>query len=298
MKTKKIFIPIILMLLLVSSVLGATIPSRYTLDFYNVNGIQRLTHVNTTQLNVGNGTSVGNINTSNGNVNFNLPTGSIMVNGVLVCLSNGTSCSASGGSDGTGGWTNTSTITSTTRNVGIGTVAPESQLDLVLSSTSESFNLVNNLTSAFVGSFKFKKFGNSTTSMGTAAGGDELGNFDMWAWNGTALRRTGLIQFQASNSHGSTNMGTSLVFYNSPRNDLTLRLAMAIQGQGVYIGNNTAITNPTHRLTVDGIANVTALTMNNYAYPACTGSVAGMIAYNTTLNKHVGCNSTAWNNLY
>lgn len=295
------------MLLLVSSVLGATIPSRYTLDFYKQNGIQNLTTLETTnatirQLSLGNGTTTGNMSVdSSNNLLFQFTgSGTLKVNGQSVCLANGTYCpSSSGTSDGTGGWTNTTTQTTTSLNVGIGTGAPLSQFDVFLSSTAESFRLLNNVTSAFAGSFKLAKVGNSTTAGGTAFGGDEIANIEAQTWNGTTFRRSALMQFQASNSHSSTNQGTSIAFYQFPRNDLNLRLTMYLAGSNVYIGNNTAVTYPSDKLTVDGYLNVTQLMkFNNFAYPSCSGALAGAIAYNNTAFKHVGCNGTAWNNLY
>lgn len=62
------------------------------------------------------------------NLTGSLNASAVYVNGVSVCLENGTNCPTSG--DGTGGWTNTSTTTSTTLNVGIGTTAPTQKLEV------------------------------------------------------------------------------------------------------------------------------------------------------------------------
>lgn len=91
------------MLLLVSSVLGATIPSRYSLDFYRMNGIFNLTTLTTTNatinnLNVGNGTNAGNISANT--TGLYLQGTDLIFNNARVCLSNGSFCS---------GWTSTST---------------------------------------------------------------------------------------------------------------------------------------------------------------------------------------------
>lgn len=46
------------------------------------------------------------------------------------------------------------------------------------------------------------------------------------------------------------------------------------------------------------IINGTLRIATNRNYGACTTTNAGDIVYNYTSNKHLGCNSTAWNNLY
>lgn len=252
---------------------------------------------------ISSGSFVGNITSDGDNFTFNIPSGNLKSNGQSVCLENGTYCQAvASTSDGTGGWTNTTTLTNTNLNVGINNAAASVPLDVYMTSTSQAIRWNWNVTSAFIGAMKFYKSGNSSSNSGNARSGDELMVIEADYANGSgSYVRRGYIGFLADGNHdGSTQAGTRFVIQVTDRNTNNLVQGLRVTGTGVSITNSTSVgTQPNDRLYVDGNINTTqTIKFGVYAFPACSSSTKSAITYNYTSNKHVGCNGTAWNNLY
>ena len=201
------------------------------------------------------------------------------------------------------GWANdSSSNTYTTNQVGIGVSNPTVSLDMQMTSTGDYPRFYWNVTSAFVGAIKIYKSGNSSSNSGQPRSGDELAviESDIMNGSGSFVRRAGLFITADNNHDGSTTSGSRFTFYATNRTGNELVKVMGITSTGVSITTSTSVgTQPNDMLYVNGDINVTqTIKFNSYQYPACSSSAEGRLAYNFTSHKHVGCNGTAWNNLY
>lgn len=265
-------------------------------NFTNVTVNQRLT---TPQFLISGSSFVGNITSDGNNFSFNVPSGTLSVNGQPVCLANGSNCAVSA-TDGSGGWTNTSTQTSTDLFIGYKKTAT-TPLDFNLSSTSESINFAYNLASAYMGAQKHQKRGNSTSATGNPASGDELLVIqgDVANGSGTMVRRSAFTCIADGLHDGSTAAGTRCMIKVTDRNTNNYVTAAMFTGTGLSVTNSSSAgLQPSDRLYVAGDMNVSQMIkLNVYAYPACTSALRYSIAVNSTTGRPMFCNSTAWVNM-
>ena len=151
-------------------------------------------------------------------------------------------------------------------NVGIGTTTPKQKLDV-----NGSANISTNLSVVGVLSIN-----NPTPA------------------DGYALNVGGTI---AMSGNAFYARGETLTFYIITNKNFSFRDGAGTNTANVGIGILNDV--PTQRLDVNGSINTTGfLYMNANNNINCSRSIAGAIYYNSTTNKHYGCNSTAWNALY
>jgi hypothetical protein len=159
------------------------------------------------------------------------------------------------------------TIDDATEYVGIGTITPSQKLAVMGSGALQGIAIgrTGGLNEADSSALDLLEFGGTGTE--------------------TAFGTTQAYGFRLK-LDGSTN---TFLIQSGAESTVNSRFAITRDTGNVGIGTST----PSQKLQVIGMMMLNATTETS-----CSGSVAGSIYYNSTTNKHYGCNSTTWNALY
>jgi len=111
--------------------------------------------------------------------------------------------------------------------------------------------------------------------------------------NGVSIAGTSEIKIEGNQQKGVPGS----VYLNGYNNGTVF---IGFGGGNVIIGNNSynknvgiGTTSPSAKLDING-----TMKLMSAIEPTCNSTTAGTIYYNSTTNKHRGCNSTTWNDLY
>ena len=188
--------------------------------------------------NVGIGTTTPNQKLDvNGNGNFSGTNAQVWINGSIVCTAANGLCSSGSYQSSAAGWTNTSTLTYTTKYVGIKTIDPRAELDVNGSIISNNF-YTNPVTMwTVVGDSAAIENGNDgTTAVGYGAGFQHTGGYltALGVNAGAANSGGALVAIGLGAGYGNTNEDVISIGQNSGNYNNGINSAFI----GSWAGNN------------------------------------------------------------
>lgn len=144
--------------------------------------------------------------------------------------------------------------------------------DLEVNSSAGGIRLRSEAADAWGSTISLMKKGNTSSISGIPATDATMGYLKYSVWNGSTYKDSIEVTGFVAQTVNTTSFPGYLVFNLIPIGSSTLREVFRVTDQGIDY--------------------------NSFNYNACTSANEGVITYNATLRKHVGCNSTSWNPLY